>query len=146
MIYRRESVDEAWAGITLLLKAYAEEVGVFGAKGLSPDIGWYESLEQAGGLRTFVMRADDGVLCGFSAFYMTRHPHYDRQVAIQDVLYVDPNYRGPAAVKFLVWVDSELKKDGAQNVIRQVTSKLDYSALLQNMGYEAMETSFIREL
>jgi len=61
---------------------------------LDPDFDRYKALEDQGMMRIFTVR-DDGELIGYFISFISPHMHYKTTVyAINDILYMDPRYRG----------------------------------------------------
>ena len=84
-------------------------------------------------------------MTGYAIFMITFHLHYARSLwAQQDVMYMDKKYRGVAAYRFMNWIDEQLKKMGIMYVVRGVHVKNDYSRALERIGYEKVETNFMR--
>ena len=143
--FSRESVqavsDEAWP----LMRRHAEEVSDLGTQSLDPDLEKYRALEAAGAYAAWTAR-EDGRLFGYSGFLVIASLHYPKiLMALQDVVYIEPERRGPAAVKFILFVDEELKAMGVERVIRTVTERKDYSRTLTRMGYTPIERVFVKQ-
>lgn len=146
MQFQRERIVDAWSEMTPLIRANHAETGVLDEREFAPDFDRYQHLEASGIARLFTIR--DGMkLVGYAVFLVVPHLHYpDLQWALQDVLFVLPEHRGPRAIRFIRWTDEELKADGAHIVYRHVSKGRDYSRTLERLGYTAAETSFIRRL
>lgn len=142
--YWREKIADCWdEGKDLILKNNAETGAVENEK-FNPSLERYRQIEDLGMLRLFTMR-DGSKLIGYCVMFVTPSLHYpDTTWAHQDVLYVVPEWRGFAAVKFLRFIDRQLKNDGVDFVMRQVTEKKDFSRTLERMGYEVKETNYVR--
>jgi hypothetical protein len=144
--FSRELISTAWNEISGLWHGHNEEVGTFGSHKLEPNKEMYEQLEKSGVIHFFTMR-HDSMLVGYCSMLMFPHHHYRGTVcANQDALYVLPEWRGFASVKFLRFIDSELFKSGADKITRQVTVKKDFSRTLERMGYEAKEVVYTRSV
>lgn len=141
-----ETISGAWDELTKLLHHHNMEVGALSNSDFAPERAWYEMVERAGLIKLHTMRYD-GELVGYSCMFITPHNHYPQtKWARQDAIYVVPEWRGFAAVRFMKFVDAELKHMGVTHVVRQVTTKRDFSRTLERMGYEAKEINYLRSL
>ena len=151
MEYARESVAHVWDEAMVLALAHAEEVGPED-RTFSTNRETYEKLELAGVAHVYTMRTTpihdglQGQLIGYAVFHLMPHHHYGGMWATQDAVYVLPEYRGIAAVKFMVWTDGALARDGATTVIRHSTVKRDHSRTLERLGYNLSEMAYVKEL
>lgn len=152
MDYARESIASVWDEARDMTVAHVSEVGSLGAEGFAPSRELYEKLEAAGVAHVYTMRTTPihegvlGQLVGYAVFHLMPHHHYGGMWATQDAVYVLPEYRGGAAVRFMAWTDLAMKADGAKHVLRHSTIKKDYGRTLMRMGYRLNEISFIKEL
>src|SRR5271155_4130761 len=91
----RETLAQVRAsGFERLLRDHASEVSHFKDLPLDVDWGRYEYWEQRGGLRPYIARAA-GEVIGYAVFILDVNAHYKSSLqAIQDVLYLDPAWRG----------------------------------------------------
>ena len=146
MNLQRETLQTAWDEIKQLWLTHNDEVGALDNEKFSPDGNQYLSIEDAGYLHLYTMRMD-GELVGYCTMFVTKHHHYPNTLwAKQDVLYVVPEWRGFAAYKFMRFIDRELKTAGVNYIVRQVTSKKNFSRTLERMGYEAAEVNYLRRM
>lgn len=144
--FAREFLPAFWDEAISLTKANNEETGAVPGVEFSPDKERYFETERLGFIVSFTLRVA-GRLVGYCLMFVSNHLHYPSLIwAVQDTLFVSKEHRGLSAVKFIKWVDEQLKGMSINVVIRQVSSKLDYSRTLERMGYGAIETGFIRRL
>jgi len=144
--FARELLSDFWDEAISLTRANNEETGAIQGAEFAPDKERYLETERLGFIVSFTLRLA-GRLVGYCLMFVSNHLHYPSTVwAVQDTLFVSKSYRGLGAVKFIKWIDSQLKGMSINVVIRQVSSKLDYSRTLERMGYGAIETGFIRRL
>lgn len=114
--------------------------------GLSVDDGLYLELERNGALRVYTVRIA-GVLVGYSVMFVREHPHYKPNLqATQDALYVDAHHRGRLGVKLMRYVDEHLSHEGVGTVYRQSNVRRNIGSLLERMGYQPVETVYMRRL
>jgi GNAT superfamily N-acetyltransferase len=142
--YQQESfngfMEEAWD----MLVAHWKEVGVFKKKmEFFPDADMYENLERLGMLKLYTAR-HDGVLIGYNAFVVQRHPHYITTLAaMNDILYVKPDYRkGSIAIKLMSFSEKALKQEGVKLVMMRSKRLHDFSTILKRKGYTEVETVY----
>lgn len=141
--FQRERIVDFWDEAYPLALKNVEETGALGPIEFNPDKERYEKLEEAGLLFCFTARLS-GKLIGYAFFYIHQHSMYNGSWALQDVLYFAKEHRGFASAKFLLWQEQELKSLGADYSLRQVNRAADYSRTLERMGYENLETTFIK--
>ena len=112
------------------------------------DINWsaYMAMQMAGVLSLVTARIDEG-LVGYGAYILQPHIHCGLVHAIQTVLFVDPGYRmGPVGYRLIAESDKILAARGATIIMRQVSSKVDYSKLLYRLSYGEIERTFLRRM
>lgn len=146
--FQRETFDEMYSEGGPLIQAHYEEITANPDIPLVPDVDRYHDLENAGKLRVYTAR-DNGVLIGYAIVVVAYGLHYMTSLqATQDVVYLDPKYRGKSiGYRFLVYVDEELRREKVQVVYQH--SKLSHPELgrvLERIGYTAVETVYQRRL
>lgn len=145
MNYQRESVEQILSDILPLLARHHLEISEFKDIPLDPDFSRYFFLEKTNGIRIYTARTDERELAGYAIFYLNTHIHYRSALyASQDLLFIHPKFRG-FGLSFLLWVDEQLKEEGAQLIYQTVTSRFDFSPLLKRIGYQESETIYIRK-
>lgn len=130
-----------------LFEKHYQEIARYKDIPLDPDLDVYEGAEAGGMLRCFTMR-DCGELVGYALYFVKAHPHYKgSKVATQDVLYVHPAYRkGFAGIRLIRMADERLAAEGVQVVTQHVKTYADFGRVLERLGYEAVETIYMRRL
>ena len=117
---------------------------------LNPDWDAYQRMEDIGDLVCFTVRKD-GVLIGYSVFFLKWHIHYSNtKFAHNDVLYVHPDFRKSSSIgkDLIKYSEQELKKYGVNKVVWHIKCDHDWSAIMLRMGYrkdEIMVSKFIGE-
>lgn len=146
VVFALETLAEAWNDAETLLFANHAESGMLPQAEFAPDKERYFEIEKTGMFRVFTAR-DAGRLVGYSVVFVSTHLHYrNTKFASPDVLFVHPDYRGSAAVRFILWSDQQLRAEGVQYIYRHISHKRDYSRTLQRMGYELVELGYGRKL
>jgi GNAT superfamily N-acetyltransferase len=110
---------------------------------LNPDYDKYSSLEQAGILHTVTARKD-GVLIGYVVSLVDTHLHYkDLYYAMNDVLFIHPDYRGTGvAYRMLKYSEEKLKEIGADLIMFHVKCDHDFKPLCDKLGYNRVEYNY----
>lgn len=131
----------------LILKHY-EEVGDF-SEDLVPDPAWetYGALEDAGALRTFVIRKNDLVI-GYAIYILNAHLHHKgSRMAINDAIYLCPEFRRKGyGAALLNYSEATLVTDGVENIYITVKDKMDFGKLLEAEGYRKVEASYLKKV
>ncbi len=127
--------------------AHKEEIALYDDFDFNPDWAAYRFLATAGMLKVFTAR-QEGVLIGYAAYAIHQNLHYrDRKHAVQDVLYLDPDYRGKMmGVRLIKYADDVLMHDGVHLVSHHVKVKNDFGPLLERIGYHLVEKIYERRL
>lgn len=145
-LFLRERIAAVWDEAHDLILANHKETGTFSADDFDPNPEFYFDAEAKGRIILFTMRVA-GKLVGYQTFALiTHHPRYRmaKNLALQDVMYVDPAHRGVAVLHFLLFADGHLKREGWRP-IRHSSAKKDISPLLIHADYEPLEETFIKK-
>lgn len=139
----RESLADARAGaenVERLLYRHWEEIAHF--KDIPLDVDWpvYETAEAAGKLRIYTVR-DGGDLVGYAVYTLGQAPHYKGSLqAIQDVIFLAPEYRrGTAGIQLVAYADTMLKAEGAQVTYHHSKVRNPIDLILRRQRYELIE-------
>ncbi len=141
----KEEFARAKAGIEVLFNKHREEVGSFGEYPIDPEWSNYRLLSDSGLLHNFILR-HHGTVVGYYITLVVRHPHYAFKTAENDIIYISPEHRGTIAIKFLKWVDEQLKELGVNFINIGVKPMRDFSIVLKRMGYKLLETRYYKEV
>jgi GNAT superfamily N-acetyltransferase len=140
-LIQRESLAQLRAaGVDALLVRHWREIAHYQDIPLEVDYPVYEAAEAAGKLRIFTVRLD-GELVGYSCYFVNSNPHYKSSVqAVQDVLFLAPEYRKAAIGRQLIaYADVRLAAEGVQVTYQHSKAALPIDALLKRQGYEFIE-------
>lgn len=146
-VYATESLSDAlWTEIQPLLLEHYHEIAHYRDIPLSPSREMYQRCFDNGGLRIFTARAD-GKLIGYLAVFVSVNMHYQTILsAAQDVLYVDPAYRGSrVGVRMIRHAHERLADEGVTILFQHVKAKegLNVGPLLTRyLGYELVDQIF----
>ena len=142
--FKKESIASAEEAKALIANHW-KEVAFHKDIPLDPDYEKYKQMEESGSLRCFTARAQ-GKLVGYSVYFVQTHLHYKQTLyAMQDLMYIDPEYRG-RGMAFLDWCDSQMKEEGVQVSMLHVKVNLDYGPALKRIGYEPIDRIYGRRL
>lgn len=145
---REEYSPQLVAEFEPLLRAHWREVAHYADLPLLPQWQRYEALAAAGVMRVFTARAN-GALIGYSVHIVTPSMHYTVQTASEDILFVLPEHRhGTLGSRLIAFADEMLRGEGVVLSMRHVKFRpeLDYSRLLERMGYERVDQLLGRRL
>ena len=145
--YQQEPPGRSIAEALPLFKLHYAEIARYLDIPLDPDLGMYETVEAAGNLRVYSAR-HEGELVGYVIFFLRTHPHYKTSLhAHQDVLFLLPAYRkGLVGIRLIKFADKMLGEEGVQVVSHHVKDYADFGPILERMGYEKVETIYMRRL
>lgn len=141
------ATPELISEITPLLFSHHEEIEHYKDIPLEPDFEAYVVSQRSGRLRIFTCRRD-GVLCGYSVFFVLRALHSKNSIqAIQDLLFLEKGSRNQGLGKaFIQWCDERMKEEGVQVVYQHLKARHNHGPLLETIGYELMDLVYARRL
>ena len=115
---------------------------------LDPDYDLYFKIEDANCLVCTAARNSDGLLIGYSIELIQPSLHHKGYVnAINDVLYVHPNYRGThVPEEIIAFVGEYLKEMGVYLHQLTMTKHKNFGKLAAKCGYDPFETNWIKTL
>ena len=135
--------DEA---LPLLAKHWTEIAWNRAQIPLDPDWERYGQIERAGKFVCYTLRAK-GKLVGYSAYFVDKHLHYRQTTfALNDVLYIDPAYRGRKGTGFILWCERRLKARGAQVHGLHIKHSFNWSKLAERIGFQLMDYIYMKWL
>lgn len=146
--YVHEKVDDVVNEITPILEEHWEEVAVNKEViKLNPDFNAYRTLETAGNLALFTAR-DEGVLVGYFVVIANYNPHYkDHIFAINDVIYLKPEYRGTMVGSELIsYAEKRLKEAGTSVLVINTKTHIPFDSVLSRLGYTHVENTYSKVL
>jgi len=107
---------------------------------LDPDWEKYRNMDKAGILVLMTVR-DDGVMVGYSLFVVMSLTHYkSNTVAMNDIIYVHPKYRGPrVGMRFIEFCHKELAQSKVHRICWHIKPVNNWTPILLRMGYRVEE-------
>lgn len=132
--------------ISTLLQAHKDELCTFGEDViLDPDWVNYKRLADAGILQVVFARNEDRELVGYTVNIMIRHLHYNFIIAVNDILYFKPEYRGHG-IRLIKFTERCLKARGVNIYSLSIKPHLDFSPVVERFGYQLLESNYWRRL
>lgn len=145
MKYRREQYSAGlFEEISPLLLEHHREIADKFYGPFNPDVVFYEKA--AWMTRIFTMR-EEKTLVGYQIYFILGDPHsLGRIQAVQDVLYVKPEYRrGMTAYRFMNWCVLQLKEE-ADVIVQRISARNDFGRLFERMGFELEDLTYCLEV
>jgi hypothetical protein len=143
--FAREKPLDVIEEMVPLIVAHHKEISLHPDLKLKPNLTRYQQLEDLGALRIYTARKDSKLL-GYMIFLISESLHFENVTdAYQDILYIDPSHRG-FGLSFFRWVDTQLKNDGVNFILQNVTTKCDFSPLLKRLRYELCDYLYVKRL
>lgn len=143
--FQIEKFKDCFPEAAPLLEAHYQEIATHKEhKVLDPDFERYYNLEDNDMLRIVTAR-DDDKLVGYYVSMIISHLHYSQCVyAMNDILYVDPAYRGTSlAYRLFKYALKDLKENTKANmVLIHMKTKHPFRKLLQKFGFEQTEENW----
>jgi len=141
MKFQRELAQDVFEEMIPLLKKHWEEIAHFKDIPLNPDVELYYQMEDAGTLRVYTARTEEGKLVGYCVFFLRNNLHYRSSFqALQDVLFIDPDHRGMFGAKFILWCEGQLEYEGVQVVFQHIKVATQKTVeLMKRLGYEPID-------
>ena len=158
--YQVEKWDDCYEEAIPMLHAHYAEIATDKAiKPLDPDLDKYQELEKAGMLRIFTVRIEpdnliedlprcDGRLIGYFVSIVAKGLHYQQTtLAINDIMYVDPQYRGTTVgYRMMKGAALDLKNLGADILTIHMKTDYPFSSLLEKLDFHLTEENWERVL
>jgi len=144
MKYQKERLTkELQAELEPLLLDHWAEIAQYSDIPMNVDWQRYYTMQRQGILQVYTAR-DEGKLVGYCVYMVVPHLHYsDTLYAIQDVLFLHPDYRGrTAGYRMIKFADKDLEGRGVGVIMQHVKVKHDFGPLLTRMGYEHAENIY----
>lgn len=142
--YQVEPLAEFLEELQPLLEQHYEEVAMYKDHiKLDPDYDKYLALDAAGFLHCVTVRAA-GTLIGYFISFVHPHIHYkETEYAVNDILYLDPEYRGTnVAVKMFMFAEEKLKEEGVDVIVLHMKTSLPFESLAKFLHYDKAEYNY----
>lgn len=145
--YAREMLGDVRGDMEPLLEAHWREIAHYQDILLNPDWEFYSLIEQDDRLRIFTAR-DGGRLIGYAAFFVGPNRHYKYSIqAVQDVIFLHPEYRGArVGAKLILYADEQCRAENIQVIYHHIKAAHDFGPLLVHCGYELVDLIYAKRL
>lgn len=140
MIFQREKAHDVFQEMKPLVEKHWREIEHYKDIPLDPDYDTYLKMEDLGILRVYTAR-DEGKLIGYAVFFIKHHLHNKNSLqAVQDLIFIDPEFRGGLGARFIMWTEKELVKEKVQAVFHHIKIATPKTVnMFENMGYELID-------
>ncbi len=104
---------------------------------LDPDFDKYQNVEDNNMLRIYTAR-DDGKLIGYFISFVSPHMHYKSTIyALNDIMYIDPSYRGSTVgFRLIKGAMVDLKSNcGVDKLVIHMKVTHEFRKLLTKLGF-----------
>jgi GNAT superfamily N-acetyltransferase len=139
--YARESFSDVRDDIEVLIVKHWEEIALNKSKiKLNPDWDAYLSLHQSGQLGIYTARKDKK-LVGYFIVVAAPNPHYkDHIFAVNDIIYLDPEYRkGFVVIRLIKFAENDLKALGVSVLAINTKVHKPFDSLMERLGFSLIE-------
>lgn len=147
MIFAIEPLSSCWNEIMVLAEAHWMETEEYRhGQPFNPIFERYNQYDTAGWLFQFTAR-DEGKLVGYATMYLVPSMHTQMQIATEDTWFLLPEYRkGRNAIRFYNFVQDEMFKRGAKEVI--MTAKMTNHAgkILEYLDFKPVAVQYSKQL
>lgn len=130
-----------------LLEKHWNEIAQFKDFPLAPNWKLYDVLENQGLYKMFTARCE-GKLIGYVSYTLQGHHHYATTLhAMDDVLFVDPEYRtGRLGLELIKFAEQELRKYGAKVIYHHTKAAHNIGKLFEHLDYELTDLIYAKKL
>ncbi len=146
--YQVETLEDFRDEIQPLLESHCDEVHHFKDDiPLSVDWEKYQALDKAGILHSVIVR-DEGKLIGYFISFINTNMHYkEHSYAVNDILYVEPEYRNSSvAYNMFKYAEKCYKELGVSVFTVHMKKSKTFETLCSAVGLEEIETTYGRRL
>lgn len=139
-----ETYDDVIDEIKPLLDWHWEEVAIYKDKiKFKADYSKYEDMQDSGHLHIVTVR-DEDMLVGYFISFLMDHPHYsDHKYALNDILYLHPDYRhADVACGMFEYAEKDLKSKGVSVMVVHMKTQFPFKTLCEVQGFEMAEYNY----
>ena len=145
--FAREKLDDAYRDAHRLTEMHYDEIAPYpDLFKLKPDLEAYRNMEKAGALVIITAR-NDGILVGYFLMIVRAHPHYcDVVVALEDMKFVHPNYRGITGLRMIKYAEEVARELGCKVIVQRSKAKSEHGAMYRRLGYDLLDEVYMKRL
>ena len=144
--YQVENYKDIIEEMKPLLEEHYKEIAMYQDHiDLNPNYYLYELMSATGQVHFFSAR-DDGKLIGYCVTFVHPNPHYkDHIYAVNDIVYVDPEYRHSlVAPTMLTNLEAIMKDAGVSVMSFHMKTYKPFESLMSGLGYDKAEILFMK--
>lgn len=131
-----------------MLQDHMDEINkVYHVDKIDPSWRVYQNLFNLGRLVCVTARLDynESEIVGYTTTIITKHLHYNILVGHNDIIYLKPDFRGYGR-DLIKATMAALKARNIEYFSLAIKPHIDFSPMLERMGYDLFETHYIRRL
>jgi GNAT superfamily N-acetyltransferase len=144
--YQQEFMATVAPDMQVLLEQHWQEIALNQDKiKLNPDWEAYADLDAAGVAKAFTARCD-GILVGYFVVFCKKNIHYkDHIFAVNDVIYLHPDYRrGMVGIKLIKFAEKCLADDGVSVLVVNTKTHRPFDAVLERLKFGLTERVYTK--
>lgn len=146
LTFARESFAENLAECRPHFEAHWQETEMFrSGTAFDPNYERFIEFNKIGFYQFFVARCE-GKIVGNAGMYVTEGMHDRRKLAVEDTWYVSPQVRGMAGVRFLGFVEDDLRAQGVQEIYMTTKLANRAGAVLEVCGYKHVANQYWKNI
>ncbi len=146
---RQETIASVWEEVQPLLHLHWKETDKWEDNHipLAPDQKQYALLDSLNLIHVYTARVD-GMLIGYAAYVTTPSLHHNTtNIAMCDVIFVQPVYRTSGIGQRLVgYAEEKLERQGIEYIYMNVKTCLNFGSMLESIGYYHVEEVYSKAL
>lgn len=145
MVFQRENFADCFYEAMPLIQNHYDEIAWQKDKiPLDLDEELYCKLDMEG-IAIFYTGRVRGEIKAYNVFFIRANPHYkSTRFATNDVIYVDPEYRGGTGSKFIDFCEEDLRSLGAQVITYHIKPSFDWGVLLKRKKFTPLDSIWVK--
>ena len=145
--FSEEKFADAWPEFQHLAQAHWDEtMRPVSQDAFRPDVKRFTQYNETGFYRLYIARKD-GIMVGDLGVYISDSMHTQKRVASEDSWYMVPEVRnGRTALRFVQFVEDELKKLGVTSIDTTTPPNKNSRKLLEFLGYKHIADHLHKEI
>ena len=142
--FQEEALTECLEEMKPLFEEHWDEIDIHKDKiKLNPDYDKYLTLDAIGMLHVLTARDDDKIIGYFISFIQSNMHYKDYTFALNDVLFIHPDYRkGSVGYKLFKKAEVSLKELGVEVLMIQSKVKHDFKSIMDKLDFERVEYTY----
>lgn len=148
IVYAVEKLSDCWHEMIGIAAQHWQETMSWqhGKQAFNPSFDRYNQYDQAGWFVMFTAR-DEGVMVGYGMMYLTPSMHTQRFIATEDTIFLLPPYRkGRNGLRFYEFVEREMTRRGAVEIMVTAKPNTPASRLLEHLGCTLVNYQYCKHI